>query len=87
MRQATYALVAMAVYEYVCRVCDTRFEARRPMSEAASPIECPSGHADTTRLLSVFASFGSTGSRQATPAPAAASGGCGAGCACAHSYG
>ena len=38
--------------------CDTRFEARRPMSEAAAPINCPDGHLETTRLLSVFASVG-----------------------------
>jgi putative FmdB family regulatory protein len=74
----------MAVYEYRCRVCDTRFEARRPMSEAASPIECPAGHADTTRLLSVFASVGASSPRQAAPTSAAPVGGCGAGCACAH---
>ena len=48
----------MPVYEYRCQTCDTRFEARRPMSEAAAPINCPDGHIDTTRLLSVFASVG-----------------------------
>jgi putative FmdB family regulatory protein len=73
----------MAVYEYLCRICDTRFEARRPMSEAAVAIECPAGHADTARVLSVFASIGAA-SRQAAPASAAPAGGCGAACACAH---
>jgi putative FmdB family regulatory protein len=74
----------MAVYEYLCPVCDARFEARRPMSEAASPITCPSGHGDTTRLPSVFATVGGGASRQeSSPSPVAA-GGCGPGCACAH---
>jgi putative FmdB family regulatory protein len=69
----------MPVYEYLCRTCDTRFEARRPMGEAGAPIDCPAGHDDTTRLLSVFASVG-RGS--ASPAPTA-SPGCGPGCVCA----
>jgi putative FmdB family regulatory protein len=78
----------MPVYEYLCRVCDTRFEARRPMGEAGSPIDCPDGHADTTRLLSMFASVG----HGSDPAGATigggggiggGAGGCGPGCACA----
>lgn len=73
----------MPVYEYMCRTCDSRFEARRPMSEAGAPIACPDGHDDTTRLLSVFASVGkSAGPAAATPP---AGGGCGPGCACAAS--
>lgn len=74
----------MPVYEYLCRTCDSRFEARRSMSESADPIECPDGHADTARLLSVFASVG-RGPAGATPtAPVRPpGGGCGAGCACA----
>ena len=48
----------MAVYEYRCRTCDDLFELRRPMSESDAPAECPHGHADTVRLLSVFASAG-----------------------------
>ncbi|HET9078203.1 MAG TPA: zinc ribbon domain-containing protein [Acidimicrobiales bacterium] len=70
----------MPVYEYLCRTCDSRFEARRSMSEAAAAIDCPEGHADTTRVLSVFAA---TGRSAPSAAPAAAGGGCGAGCACA----
>jgi putative FmdB family regulatory protein len=75
----------MPVYEYQCRTCDSRFEARRPMSEATSPIKCPDGHDNTTRLLSVFASVGRSGGSMA-PQPGAvrpAGGGCGPGCACA----
>jgi putative FmdB family regulatory protein len=69
----------MPVYEYLCRVCEARFEARRAMSEADTPIGCPDGHTDTTRLLSLFASVG----RSPLPAPAVPVGGCGPGCRCA----
>jgi putative FmdB family regulatory protein len=73
----------MPVYEYLCHTCDTRFEARRLMRDASAPIDCPDGHQDTTRLLSVFASVGHGA---ASPAPQAAGGGggCGPGCACVN---
>lgn len=76
-------ICTMAVYEYRCLACDARFEARRPMAESGSPIACPAGHADTSRVLSVFATVGApaTGGVGA-PAPVVG-GGCGAGCACA----
>jgi putative FmdB family regulatory protein len=69
----------MAVYEYRCRTCDDLFELRRPMSDSDAPAVCPRGHADAVRLLSVFASAGtsSAGSRAEMPA-----GGCGPACAC-----
>ena len=74
----------MPVYEYLCRTCESRFEARRAMSEASLPIPCPDGHADTTRLLSVFASVGRAGGSETASSSAMPSGGgCGAGCACA----
>ena len=70
----------MAVYEYRCRTCDDLFELRRPMSESDAPAECPHGHADTVRLLSVFASAGvATGAATGGEVPA---GGCGPACAC-----
>ena len=76
----------MAVYEYRCRTCDDLFELRRPMSESDAAAECPQGHADTVRLLSVFASAGvATGSAGEVPVGAMPAGGCGAGCACAAS--
>ena len=74
----------MAVYEYRCRTCEELFEMRRPMSESDAPAECPQGHVDTVRLLSVFASAGAaTGTAGAMPV--GAGGGCGAACACAAS--
>jgi putative FmdB family regulatory protein len=73
----------MPVYEYICRSCDTRFEARRTMADAGAPIDCPDGHTDTARLLSVFASVGRSDSSPAPVASRPPAGGCGAGCACA----
>jgi putative FmdB family regulatory protein len=73
----------MPVYEYLCRTCDTRFEARRPVSESGSPIDCPDGHGDTTRLLSVFASVGRSQAYPTRDARGGGPGSCGAGCACA----
>jgi putative FmdB family regulatory protein len=72
------------LYEYRCRTCDDTFELRRPMSEASAPADCPAGHPDAVRLLSVFASVGAGPSGGAAPAPAQRAGGCGSGCGCAH---
>jgi putative FmdB family regulatory protein len=73
------------LYEYRCFTCDDVFEKRRPMSESGAPADCPEGHHDTVRLLSVFASAGASGAQPAAtstaPRPA---GGCGGACACAH---
>jgi putative FmdB family regulatory protein len=75
----------MPRYEYRCRTCDDVFELRRPMSESDAAATCPDGHADTVRLLSVFASVGASSPGVAPAAPAGPpAGGCGAGCACAH---
>jgi len=74
----------MPLYEYRCHTCDDVFELRRPMSESSAPADCPSGHADTVRLLSVFASAGASVGESAPSAAARPTGGCGAGCACAH---
>ena len=50
------------------------------MSESDTLAECPQGHADTVRLLSVFASSSAgVASSSGSDVPA---GGCGAGCAC-----
>lgn len=73
----------MALYEYRCRICDDRFEVRRPMAEANEPAACPQGHTRTVRLLSIFG----TVSVGAVPAPAMAGGGggcCGGACGCGH---
>lgn len=75
----------MPLYEFRCRTCDEAFEVRRSMSEANDPATCPSGHTDSIRLLSRFASVGAPASGGAAPAPAPRmGGGCGASCGCAH---
>jgi putative FmdB family regulatory protein len=73
----------MAIYEFRCSECGALFDERRAAADSSSPAPaCPNGHAATRRVLSVFASVGSSA---AVPGPAAppASGGCGPGCACA----
>ncbi len=75
----------MPCYEYRCRSCDTTFEVRRPMSEAAAHTPCPSGHDDTVKLLSTVSV---TSARAAEVAPtgcgAPGAGGCCGGGACAR---
>ncbi|HEY2430313.1 MAG TPA: zinc ribbon domain-containing protein [Acidimicrobiales bacterium] len=66
----------MPLYEYVCRECDARFEARRPMAEADDPVSCPSGHARVSRRLSVFATTGRASAAAGSGVP------CGPACAC-----
>jgi putative FmdB family regulatory protein len=75
----------MALYEYLCRDCDTTFELRRPMGEADRDVMCPSGHVDVRRKLSVVAAVGASAGPGAMPSiPAMAGGGgcCGGGCGC-----
>lgn len=72
----------MPRYDYRCHTCDDVFEVQRPMSEAGFPASCPAGHADTVKLLSVFAR---TGVAAGSGASAGAGGGCcGGGCGCAR---
>ena len=73
----------MPVYEYRCGTCDTRFDLRRAVGEADAEATCPQGHAETRRLLSVFAA----GGRSTGPAPVGTGAGgggrcCGGGCGC-----
>jgi putative FmdB family regulatory protein len=72
----------MARYEYRCKVCDERFELRRPMSDADEPAACSAGHPEVVRLLSVFASVGAASPSGSPSMPTAPLGGCGARCAC-----
>jgi putative FmdB family regulatory protein len=70
----------MPTYEFRCRACGDTFEERRAMAEADAPATCPSGHRDTTRLLSVFAATGSAAPSAATPS--GGGGCCGGACGC-----
>jgi putative FmdB family regulatory protein len=77
---------AMPRYEYRCRTCDERFELQRTMSESDAPATCPDGHADTVRLLSMFATTGTTLTRAGVAAIGGGGGGgcCGGSCGCTH---
>jgi putative FmdB family regulatory protein len=74
----------MPVYEYVCKDCDSVFEARRSMADADAPLTCPDGHERVARRLSLFAA---TGRASAVPSTAPARSGparCGPACGCHH---
>ena len=45
----------MAVYEFFCRTCNTKFEKLLPMSAADDPVACPDGHEGALRTLSLVA--------------------------------
>ncbi|HEY6739619.1 MAG TPA: zinc ribbon domain-containing protein [Actinopolymorphaceae bacterium] len=62
----------MPRYDFRCRTCGETFEVTRSMSDADGPARCPSGHTDTSKLLSVVAFAGSSGA----PAPAGGGGCC-----------
>jgi putative FmdB family regulatory protein len=66
-------------YEFRCRTCDTVFEQRRPMADAADAASCPHGHDDTVRLISMFAS---TRNGDGSGLPALSGGGAGGGGGC-----
>lgn len=72
---------AMPVYEYYCRTCATKFEKLRPMQAADDTADCPAGHGNARRTLSLFATLGRSGAGERE---AAGGGGCcgGGGCAC-----
>ena len=52
------------------------------MAESDDAATCPSGHDDTTRLLSVFAAVGSATASGPAPSAGPPAGSCGGGCAC-----
>lgn len=53
------------------------------MAEADASATCPDGHADTTRLLSVFASTsGGAGAAPSAPSMGGGGGCCGGACGC-----
>lgn len=71
----------MAIYEYFCPTCRSRFEQRRPMSEANSPVACAQGHR-AERTISAFAAPRGGTAVAEMPAGGGCCGG-GGGCACA----
>lgn len=75
----------MAIYEYYCPTCRSKFEQRRPMSEAGTATKCTSGH-QAERTVSAFAmSRGGTATMMMDEAPTGGGGCCGGGgCACGN---
>jgi putative FmdB family regulatory protein len=71
----------MAIYEYYCPSCRTKFEQRRPMSQATEAATCAKGHR-ADRTISAFA-FSTGGGDVALAEAPAMGGGCGCGGACA----
>ncbi|TSD93955.1 zinc ribbon domain-containing protein [Skermania sp. ID1734] len=71
----------MPRYDYRCRECGETFEVSRSMTDNPAQTPCPSGHVDTVKLLSTFAtvSRGSAPAPVSTPAPTGG-GCCGGGC-------
>jgi putative FmdB family regulatory protein len=63
-------------YEFRCRACGSTFDVQRPMSASSDPAQCPHGHDDTVKLLSMV---GIGGNAQA-PAGGGGGGCCGGGC-------
>lgn len=73
----------MALYEYLCRECETSFEVRRPMRDAEGDVTCPDGHRDVRRKISVFAAVGaSAGGATAGDFAGGGGGCCGGACGC-----
>jgi len=70
----------MAIYEYYCPSCRTKFEERRPMSQAAQSAACAQGHR-AERTISAFA-FSAGGATAIAEAPAGGGCACGGACAC-----
>jgi hypothetical protein len=54
---------------------------QRPMSEASAPANCPEGHDDTVKLLSMVA-LGRRSSGGGASAPSGGGGCCGGACGC-----
>ena len=71
---------AMPLYEFRCRACGSTFTQQRPMSESGNAANCPQGHSDTVRLLTM-AGFARKASESASAAKAGPKAGCcGGGC-------
>ena len=74
----------MAIYEYYCPTCRTKFEQRRPMAEASTAAKCSSGH-KAERTITAFAMARGGGGVALEDAPMGGGGCCGGGgCDCGN---
>lgn len=76
----------MPIYEYSCPACRQPFEQRRPMSDVALAIACPSCGSPSERKLSAFAVSRGGFDEPLPMATGGGGGGCcgGGGCACGN---
>jgi putative FmdB family regulatory protein len=65
-------------YEFRCRECGSTFDVQRPMAQSSDPANCPNGHDDTVKLLSMVGLNGGA----SAPMPSGGGGCCGGGCGC-----
>ena len=75
----------MPIYEYICKDCDTHFEAIRSMKEADSPIMCKECEGrNTRRQISVF--FANSGGKAVAGTSSGGCSGCSGGScsSCGH---
>lgn len=70
----------MAIYEFYCPTCRSKFEERRPMSKAAGDATCQEGHR-AERMLSSFAVAGASTAVMEMPE---GGGCCGGACGCSN---
>lgn len=64
----------MPSYDYRCRTCAATFEVRRNLDDPETAVDCPQGHAETSRVFTAVA-VGS-GAGDAQPAGGCCGGGC-----------
>jgi putative FmdB family regulatory protein len=73
----------MALYEYRCLDCNTKYDVLHLGKESESDIVCPQCQSkEYKKLLSVFSASAQSGSEQSVPAPSCATGACGLGGGC-----
>jgi putative FmdB family regulatory protein len=73
----------MPLYEYLCRECNSSFEALRPPQEADSPAACPEcSRPSSQRILSLFARSVKTTGQTVAPVAGGACGCGGGACGC-----
>jgi putative FmdB family regulatory protein len=71
----------MAIYEYFCPTCRTKFDRRRPMAEAAIATTCDRGH-NAERTITAFATVRAGDASSMFDTESMGGGGCACGGAC-----
>ena len=77
----------MPIYEYLCPMCERKFELMRPFSKFEEDAECPACRQSSRRVLSTFACFtkGSDGIASSVAGAGSSCSACGGGdCSTCH---